>query len=159
MNDEWRTPRDLFERLDREFDLEWDAACDSQNCLPMNGCFEHGDDSLKLNWSEHAHSIWLNPPYSRGNIEPFMEKAAEQFQLGCHIVCLIRMDPSTQWFQEYVDGVATEIRMLSRRVRFQGAPSAYNFPCCVVIYDPEFGPHKNPIAIRTDYQIWDWKDD
>jgi len=151
MNDEWRTPKDLFEKLDEEFYFDWDAACDSHNCLTMSGCFEHGEDSLQLDWDKYASSIWLNPPYSRGKIEPFMEKALITAEGGVSVVCLVRFDPSTKWFQTYVDKQANEIRMLARRVRFQGAPSAYNFPTCIVVYLPEYKRNS------TVYKIWDWK--
>lgn len=153
MNDEWRTPPDLFAKIQAEFSLDWDAACTSHNCITMNGCFEHGDNSLALDWSKYSKNIWLNPPYSRGNIEPFMEKAWKESKNCEYVVCLVRFDPSTKWFQQYVHNKADEVLMLKRRVKFIGAPAAYNFPTCIVVY------HLNVIedTETTLYSLWDWK--
>jgi site-specific DNA-methyltransferase (adenine-specific) len=128
--DYWETPPELFKKLDDEFAFELDAAAnfDNAKCLAY---FNEEDNSLDQDWSGYT-SIWLNPPYSRGNIEKFMEKAYRESQKGCTVVCLVRFDPSTQWFQDWVD----------------------DFPCCVVIYNPNYSEYE----FITDYYIWDWKE-
>jgi len=150
--DYWETPPELFKKLDDEFAFELDAAAnfDNAKCFAY---FNEEDNSLDKDWSGYT-SVWLNPPYSRGNIEKFMEKAYKESQKGCTVVCLVRFDPSTQWFQDWVDRGAVEVRMLARCVKFVGAPSAYNFPYCVVIYNPNYSEYE----FITDYYIWDWKE-
>jgi phage N-6-adenine-methyltransferase len=139
VNDEWETPEALFEAWNDTFEFELDAAASTDNYkVPLY--FTEEDDALQMSWwdaqGSGATQVWLNPPYSRGKIEPFMKKAAEEYRLHptMDIVCLVRMDPSAKWFQKYVDGVAPYVAMLDRRVKFKGAEAAYNFPCCVVIY-------------------------
>lgn len=150
MNDLWETPQDLFDRLNGEFLFDRDAAClpETAKCDKF---WTPEDDALTKKWHPNE-TIWLNPPYSRGNIDKFMEKAAKVPSL---VVCLVRFDPSTTWFQKYVDGIAEEVRMLARRPKFVGAPSAYNFPCCIVVYDDRDRARKFD---GTDYWIWDWKE-
>jgi len=152
LNDEWETPLYLFDKLKEEFNLNFDLCSSGFN----NRCTNYSTDIemfVRAGDDKIGDSYWMNPPYSRGNIDMCMEQAVELLNRGRIVVCLVRFDPSTQWFQKYVDGVASEVRMLDSRVRFQGADSAYNFPCCVVIYDPDF----DPFEYCTNYNIWGWK--
>ena len=43
-------------------------------------------------------TCWLNPPY--GNPKPFIEKAWDDSK-HCKIVCLVKCDPSTQWWATF----------------------------------------------------------
>jgi len=153
MNDEWETPPELFDKLDKEFGFEVDLCANHENT--KCGMFTSdvtqfvetdGQVIRVMDW------YWMNPPYSRGNIDKCMKAAWDLAQMGKTVVCLVRCDPSAKWFQKYVDGCATEVRLLKHRVKFVGAPSAYNFPCCVVVYEENVeGP--------TEYKLWSWKDD
>ena len=153
MNDEWETPQDLFDALDNIYRFDFDAACTKANCKCKGGAVSEIVNSLELDWHRISKSIWLNPPYSRGNINKFMKKAWEESQEGCTVVCLVRFDPSAKWYQKYVYDKAAEVLMLARRVKFIGAKSAYNFPCCVVIYYPP----DDFYDYLTTYRMWDWK--
>lgn len=113
-NDEWQTPQDLFNKLNKEFGFTTDVACKPENCLCSEGIYE---DSTDQNWYEYINAFWMNPPYSRGNIDKFCKKAYEESQKGCIVVGLIKLDTSTKWFHEYVMK-AHEIRFCKRRVRF-----------------------------------------
>ncbi len=156
MNDEWCTPDDLFNSLNSEFDFKFDAACKLANAKCSTGNYlDLGIDALEAPWHKAIGSIWLNPPYSRGNILPFMKKAYAESQLcNEYIVCLVRDDPTARWYKNWVDGKALEVRRLKKRVRFIGAPASYPFPCCVVIY------HKPSmdqlLGEETNYCLWSW---
>jgi len=150
MNDEWETPQDLFDKLDGEFDFDVDLCTSSENSrcpVDIRDIWEFVDDS---EFSDQFDGFWMNPPYSRGNIDMCMAQAVKLADRGKTVVCLVRFDPSTQWFQKYVHGVATEVRMMDRRVKFRGADSAYNFPTCIVVYEDT--GHGN-----TEYSLWGWK--
>ena len=154
-SDQWQTPARLFSILDQEFHFDHDLCASKYNFL----CSSWSSDIelFLANYdNEPFHSYWMNPPYSRGNIEKCMEAAVKIFMKPAtqYLVTLTRFDPSTRWYQQWVDGVATEVRMLSSRVKFVGASSAYNFPCCVAVYDKDYGPHVNPLGIFTEYLIW-----
>lgn len=152
ISDEWETPDDLFDKLNQEFNFIMDMAA-SKNNKKLKLFFTETDNSLNLDWSEFGGCYWLNPPYSRNLIKKFMHKVVEENFNGNVIVCLVRFDPTASWFKECVDGIACEVRMLPRRVKFKGADSAYNFPNCIVVYDNEVFDGK------TEYKYWDWLDE
>lgn len=156
-SDQWETPDDLFAVLNEEFKFDMDlcAAYHNKKLDTYSNEIDVSVQDLLTFPDEKFKSFWMNPPYSRGNIEFCMDWATQLLTLPhfSWLVTLTRFDPTTDWFQTYVDGVALEVRMLARRVKFKGASSCYNFPCCVAVYD---GPYKG--AYRpTDYYIWDWQ--
>jgi phage N-6-adenine-methyltransferase len=162
-SDQWATPDDLFNKLDEEFQFEFDLCASREN----HKCSAYSRDIETyvkfLDATPPINSYWMNPPYSRGNIDHCMYWGTAVLRLSelfPTIVTLTRFDPSTEWFQAYIDGVADEVRMLARRVKFVGAPSAYNFPCCVAIYNqPERRVlHADGVTNVTNYNIWDWKE-
>jgi len=162
--DEWGTPDDLFKVLHKEWSFNLDAACKGDNVrreCPHGWFIDRNLDALDRDWLVHGASkpyiAWLNPPYSRGKIGKFMAKAYLESTKGTVVVCLVRDDPSAKWYQNWVDGKATQVRRLKHRVKFKGAKSAYPFPVCVVIYTPEKSSGK--VTLDTDYILWDWKDE
>jgi site-specific DNA-methyltransferase (adenine-specific) len=150
--DYWATPQPLFDALDKEFWFQLDAAANYDNAK-CGSYFNEEDNSLAQTWFGYEN-VWLNPPYSRNKIGPFMKKAYEESMNGATVVCLVRFDPSAKWFQNFVHGKASNVRMLKRRVKFEGADSLYPFPCCVVVYRP---PNDNGITTQvTNYTLWGW---
>jgi len=148
--DQWETPDDLFRKLDKEFNFTLDLCSTPQNSRCLTGT----DDIESLSDGQNEYStFWMNPPYSRGNIDKCMKKAVDlvRSNAGSTLVTLTRFDPSARWFRQYVDGSAHTVRMLNKRIKFKGAKDSYNFPCCVSIYND------NPLIDPTDYYIWGWK--
>jgi len=137
-NDHWQTPRPLFDELDREFGFQLDAAASESNALCASYLTEE-DDALQLSWRELAERVWINPPYSRGNLPAFLEKAVKEAQHGCTVVALVPADTSTKWWHEFAMQAA-EIRFLRPRVRHrlngkaQGSPK---FGSAVLVFSEE----------------------
>ena len=112
--DDWQTPKELFDKLNDEFHFGTDVACNDQNRL----CSFHYNNSLIPDWFVCPYGpFWMNPPYSKPNLDLFTKKAYEESQKGCTVVGLLPCDCSTGWFKKYVMK-AHEIRFLSRRVQF-----------------------------------------
>lgn len=159
-SDQWETPNDLFQVLNDEFSFDFDLCASSKN----HKVAAWSEDIYAFatgNKVKEYNSFWMNPPYSRGNIDFCMDYATKIAALDyCpFLVTLTRFDPSASWFQKYVDGVADEVRMLARRVKFVGAKDSYNFPCCVAIYNqPAFRCDWGLEDYQTKYLIWDWKE-
>jgi DNA (cytosine-5)-methyltransferase 1 len=114
-NDLWRTPPEVFNTLNREFDFAADMAASDLNAL-CNKYFTEEDDSLSFNWAENiyhgefskrARYVWLNCPYS--NPMPWVKKALEAQAGGLGVVMLLNDDTSVGWFAEALKGVS-EIR-------------------------------------------------
>ena len=143
--DSWGTPKWLFDLLDREFHFNFDAACNHDNAK----CAVCSGDSLDISWVRGAGMmsggrVFLNPPYSAGNIDKFMAKALEESQKGAVVVCLVPCATDTKWWHQY-SMKAQEIRFIKGRVRFVGYDEDGNqvknsptFSSCVVIFDKQY---------------------
>jgi phage N-6-adenine-methyltransferase len=141
--DDWGTPQWLFDLLNQEFHFNFDAAavCENAKCNIMSS------DSLNLSWYKGVGMptggrVWLNPPYSAGNIDKFMQKAYEESQKGAVVVCLVPCATDTRWWHNYVMK-AQEIRFIRGRVKFVGydaegkqIKNSPTFSSCVVIFRP-----------------------
>lgn len=112
--DSWRTPIEVFNTLNREFEFVADMAASHKNALrPIY--FTEENDSLSLDWTKEVFSritkgnayVWLNCPYS--NPMPWVKKALEAQAGGLGVVMLLNDDTSVGWFSEALKGVS-EIR-------------------------------------------------
>lgn len=145
--DSWETPDDLFNRLDGEFRFDIDLCASKYN----HKCSEYitkDEDLLSFTCSSEL-ALWMNPPYSRGNIDKCMKHAYWLHTLGNTVVCLVRDDPSTKWYNEWVDEKAETVLRLRKRVTFKGGDGCYNFPVCIIIYK-KWSQHQ----LHTHYKQW-----
>ena len=156
--DQARTPIEIFAPLDKEFEFVLDVACTRADCLCSRGLFrDDGYDALKENWSclSDKKAVWVNPPYSAGNILRFVHKAWLESGNGATVVLLIPSDVSTEYF-DFCFNNAAEIRYMQPRVKFNnpdGTPMKSSPPMgsMIVVFRPgEDGPAKR--------SIWRWKE-
>jgi site-specific DNA-methyltransferase (adenine-specific) len=144
--DEWGTPQWLFDLLDREFHFSLDAAASGEN-RKCGAYFDKFVSGLDHEWTRLS-ATYLNPPYSAGNIDKFMQKAYEESQKGALVVCLVPVSGDRWWIDWALK--AQEIRYIRGRVKFVGYDIDGNpvngspmFSSCVVIFWP-----KEPEAIN-----------
>ena len=97
MNDEWYTPREYIGKARR---VLGHIGLDPASCLQANYTvqaslfYDQRDNGLKKPW---AGNVWLNPPYSRGLINKFVDKfIREPFDRG---IILVNASTDTSWFQ------------------------------------------------------------
>lgn len=116
--DHWRTPEWLFAALNEEFHFVLDAAASEKNHL-CDQYFTADDNALKQDWDKITcgrGSVFCNPPYSRGNKEPFIEKAYREAMSGVVSVLVLPAQTSEKWFPW---SRANEIRFIKNgRVSF-----------------------------------------
>lgn len=106
--DSWRTPEWLHEALDKEFGFDDFDPCPFQpDWTP-----EVHQNGLDLDWN--GKRVFCNPPYSRGSIKPWVEKA---FASAALTVFLLPAWTATDWFHMLRDRGA-EIRFFRHRVNF-----------------------------------------
>ena len=82
-DDTWTTPRDFFDKCNKEFDFGLDAAALVSSTLVPDNWYgpDHPQldrrDALVLDWNTHSldKPIWLNPPYGR-TIKEWVRKAS-----------------------------------------------------------------------------------
>jgi site-specific DNA-methyltransferase (adenine-specific) len=126
---EWSTPKHLFDKLNKEFNFTIDVCADKNNAK-CSKFYTIQDDGLSRVWSG---IIWMNPPYGRG-IDKWIKKA---FDSNCICVCLIPVRSDTRWWHKYVMR-ASEIRLLNKRLSFEGSNNKAPFPAAIVIFKPGF---------------------
>lgn len=132
--DEWTTPDDFYRTQDAEFHFDVDAACTSRNCKAFNGfAIDLGVDALVQHWPDWGKTFWLNPPFSRKLMTPFIRKAYESSQLGLTVVCLVPSRTDTQWWHDYVLKAA-EVRFVKGRLKFGGSKHNAPFPVAIVVF-------------------------
>jgi phage N-6-adenine-methyltransferase len=147
--DDWRTPPDLYARLDAEFHFALDAACETHNQLaPAGYRADQGEDGLLLPWHVFGGAVWFNPPYSR--ISPWMDQGVRCARAGVPAVGLVPADTSTRWWLECVAHEAAEVRFLVGRVRFhlpgggehrtKRSGGGLTTPSAIIVYRPSGGP-------------------
>lgn len=124
-SEEWETPQNLFDELNKEFHFTLDVCSTDENAK----CRKHytkADDGLSQKWEG---CCWCNPPYGK-RIGKWVQKAAES---DCTVVMLLPARTDTRWFHDYIYNRA-EVRFIRGRLRFGEAKSTAPFPSMVVVF-------------------------
>lgn len=144
-NDEWGTPKWLYDWANwvfGPFDLDAAASKDNSKCFYY---WSKTENSLVQNWGEYLgdeiHKVWMNPPYSRGNLEAFTQKAVQECIIDHNVdlVCaLLKDDRSTWWWRTWVKPYARVVQELPHRIRHikpDGTRAKTpNFPSVIVVW-------------------------
>jgi len=133
---EWETPQELFDELDKEFHFNLDP-CASHGNAKCKVYFTQQEDGLKQDWwywvgdEKRYYRVFVNPPYGR-EVGKWVKKAYEESQGGCTVVCLLAARTDTRWFHDYC--LRGEIRWIKGRLKFGGAKNSAPFPSMIVIF-------------------------
>lgn len=130
-NQEWRTPIELYKKLDDIFHFTIDlAASDWKLCQRY---YTKLNDCLQMDWKNEIG--FLNPPYSREQGK-FIRKAAEEGMEECTVVCLIPARPDTQLWQDVIFKKASAIVFIKGRIKFEDGETSNSapFPSALVIF-------------------------
>ncbi len=122
-NDNWRTPPDLYNKLDAEFNFDFDPCPERPNF-----------DGLAIEWKERN---FVNPPYSQ--ISAWVEKGFQEWEKGRLVVFLIFARTDTRYFHKFLYGKA-ELRFIKGRVKFLNengiSPHSAPAPSMIAILRP-----------------------
>lgn len=131
--DLWETPDHIFDKLDKEFRFTLDPCClvESAKCKKF---FTPKEDGLIQSWGNNR--VFVNPPYSRGNIDKWVDKCYYEF--NCLVVALLPVSTSSDWYQNYICG-RHEVRFVNKRIRFKNAPYTAPFSSMIVVFN------RNPV--------------
>lgn len=128
--DNWSTPAEFFQELDKEFGFELDPCADISN-HKCDMFFTKEKDGLLQSWG--GHRVFCNPPYGR-EIGKWVEKAYRtNEEYGNLVVMLLPARTDTRWFHDFIYNKA-EIRFVRGRLRFGNAKNSAPFPSMVIIY-------------------------
>ncbi len=100
---------------------------------PVNPQF----DGLALSWPIDQ-PVYVNPPYTRGEIKKWVKKCSEEHDRGCKIILLIPAYTDTAYFHDYIyNKKGVELRFIRGRIKFKGYNKQSSFPSMLVIFTPE----------------------
>jgi len=148
-SDERETPQTFFEELNEEFHFTLDVAAADLNtkCPHYYTSYYNG---LICPWNGR---VWCNPPYSE--IGKWLQKATEEIETNprCEvIVMLLPADPSTKWFEKWVEKPNRTIRWVRPRLKFSTPDGPYKAgakqPSMLVIFE-EKGRNAKSLHRRT----------
>jgi len=128
-SNEWSTPQDFFNELNKEFNFNLDPCANTKN-HKCDMWFNEEEDGLSKSWDNSR--VFCNPPYGR-KLKNWVKKASET--KGGVVVMLIPARTDTLYFHEYIyQKENVEIRFLKGRLKFGDSKNSAPFPSMVVIF-------------------------
>lgn len=119
---DWSTPRDLYDKLNEEFNFDLDPC-------PLRSL----TDGLDIEWKGN---VFVNPPYS--NVSAFLEKGKQELEKGNAniIVFLLAARTDTKWFHKYIyRNPQVGIRFIKGRLKFGESKNSAPFPSMLCIFE------------------------
>lgn len=129
--DQWETPQEFFDQLDKEFHFTLDPCADGLN-HKCEKYYTKEQDGLKQDWS--GEIVFCNPPYGR-KVGKWVEKCFQEVYVGkCKCaVLLLFANTDTRWFHDWIYHKA-EIRFIKGRLKFGGGRVNSPKPSMVVVF-------------------------
>jgi phage N-6-adenine-methyltransferase len=141
-NDMWRTPPEVFNYFNKDYNFQCDVAASDDNHL-VDWYYTERTDGLNSIWIDTLDAgdyVWCNPPYS--NPLPWVAKCIwESRYNGIGSVLLLNMDMSTRWAELLLSVNCTIITLTGGRIAFlneHGKPIKGNNKGQVVYIIPPF---------------------
>ena len=128
-SNEWETPQDLYNELDKQYGFTLDPCATPSNAKNDN-FYTKEDDGLSQSWKGHV--VFMNPPYGR-EIGKWIKKASEE-KSAC-VVCLIPARTDTKYWHEFIFPNAHKIMFIKGRLKFGGHKNSAPFPSAIVVFD------------------------
>lgn len=118
---DWGTPHYILDAardaMGGGFDLDPASNPVANQHVKAAKIYTRDDDGLIETW--HAERLWLNPPFTRGLIDKFIEKLVGEWHAG-HVeqaVVITNNSTETAWAQRLAEA-SSAICMLDKRVAF-----------------------------------------
>ena len=128
-SDEWATPQEFFDSINKEFEFDLDPCASLEN-HKCDKYYTIEEDGLSKNWG--GHRVFCNPPYSQ--INKWVEKAfRESKEDNTLVVMLIPSRTDTRYFHNFIYKRA-EIRFVKGRLKFGNSNNSAPFPSMLVIF-------------------------
>jgi site-specific DNA-methyltransferase (adenine-specific) len=126
---EWETPKEFFDRLNKEFQFTLDPWASDTN-TKCSKYYTKEQNGLNQDWSKEI--VFVNPPYGRDLVR-WLKKGMSEVERGATVVLLIPARTNTRWWREIVME-ASEIRFVTGRLKFGNAKHGLPFPLALVIF-------------------------
>jgi site-specific DNA-methyltransferase (adenine-specific) len=113
-SNEWETPADLYNKLNKRFKFTLDPCCTHVN-HKCEKYYTIEEDGLSKSWE--GETVFVNPPY--GNIGKWVKKAYEEStENGATVVMLIPSRTDTRYWHDYIMQSASAIYFIKGRLKF-----------------------------------------
>jgi phage N-6-adenine-methyltransferase len=137
-NGEWETPEDFFQAVNKIYNFNLDPAATDLNAK-CDLYFTKEQDGLNQSWQDKR--VWINPPYGRGVVDPWVKRAyysVMEWNEAEFAVMLLPARTDTNWFHGYIYDAFlnknADIRFIKGRVNFVGGKSGSTFPSMLVLF-------------------------
>lgn len=142
-NNEWYTPPEIINKAHEvmgEIDLDPASSDLANKTVRANKYYTAENDGLAQEWSG---KLWMNPPYSRPEIDKFSRKLTDDIRCGNieEAIVLVNNATETAWFQNML-AIADAVCFIKGRIKFidiNGNPSGAPLQGQALIY---FGINK-----------------
>ena len=131
-SDEWGTPVDFFNKLNKRFNFTLDPCSTSKN-KKCEKFYTVEEDGLSKSWK--GETVFVNPPY--GNISAWVQKAYDESREGAFVALLIPSRTDTKYWHDLIMPAASHIFFVKGRLKFDNGAATNNsapFPSAVIIF-------------------------
>lgn len=130
--DQWATPIDFYNQLDKEFGFTLDPCADNYN-HKCDKYYTVEDNGLSQSWL--GECVFCNPPYG-SDIKYWVKKCFEEALFNkVTVVLLIPARTDTSYFHDYIyNKYNVEIRFIRGRLKFGNSKNPAPFPSMVAIF-------------------------
>jgi phage N-6-adenine-methyltransferase len=133
---DWKTPQDLFDQLDKEFDFTLDVCVGVDDAPLKADMLRFHYHGLSNSWKvfDTRNVCYMNPPYGREITKWLYKAMIESLHNHVTVVALLPARTDTKWFWKYC--AQREIRFIKGRLKFSNHQNSAPFPSMVVIFRP-----------------------
>lgn len=131
-SNEWATPQEFFDELDKEFHFTLDP-CATKDNAKRKKFYTIEENGLLQDWG--GEIVFCNPPYGR-DIAKWVEKAYyESRKSNTTVVMLIPARTDTKYWHEWIFPHASDIGFVQGRIKFGDSHNSAPFPSAVVVFE------------------------
>jgi site-specific DNA-methyltransferase (adenine-specific) len=126
-----RTPLDVFEDLDKEFNFDLDP------CTSLSNYFTKEDNGLNKEWKEYK-SVFINPPFK--DMSKWVNKILYELSNGKKVIVLLApAKTETRWFHKLINSkYLIELRFQKGRLTFGEHSNPFIIGICYFILKGDF---------------------
>lgn len=133
-SNEWATPQDFFDKLNKEFNFTLDP-CSTKENAKCSKFYTIKENGLKQSWE--GETVFVNPPYGR-KIKDWVKKSYEEsLKEDTIVVMLIPSRTDTLYWHEWIFPYASEILFVKGRLKFGDGKGSAPFPSAVIVFGTE----------------------
>ena len=126
--DQWSTPNELFNTLNKEFQFTLDPCATKENAK-CKKYYTKKENGLIQDWSNEI--VFMNPPYGR-EIKHWIKKAYEESLKGAIVVCLVPARTDTIYWHNYC--LKGKVKFIKGRLKFGNSKNSAPFPSAIVVF-------------------------